>query len=144
MSAAATVSSRRVRLGNPTVWFAVITGAGLLVSIVLGFHAALTKAPLVVSSANVRRHGLEATVTVTVTNRTSGQPYCPTIYLSALDRDGLDLQRVTGNPLFGRGVIQPGGTASYRGVFDHLTAKDYRENLDHFEGYVQDRRPCDG
>lgn len=128
---------------TPIVFF-TIASIGFVVSIVLTFVAALNKPPLVVSKALQQRHGLIDSVQVTVHNRSANTTYCPVISLAAINRDSLDIVRLTAEPVGGDDAIQPGDTVGYRAVFTTLTKKDYDENLSQFQGFVKEERPCAG
>lgn len=136
----------RVRRSNrtPTVVFFGLTTAGVIVSIVLTFIAALNKPPLVVSKALQQRHGLTDSVQVTVRNRSADKTYCPVVSIAAINRDSLDIERLTAKPVEGTGEIQPGDTVGYRAIFTTLTQKDYDENLSQFQGFVKEENSCDG
>jgi hypothetical protein len=128
---------------KPWIFFGLCS-AGLIVSIVLSFLAALNKPPLVVSKALQQRHGLTDSVQVTVRNRSGSTTYCPVISIAAINRSSLDIERLTATPVDGGGTIQPGDTVGYRAVFTKLTQKDYDENLSQFQGFVKENNRCAG
>ena len=127
---------------TPVTAFITITTVGLIVSIVLTFVAALNRPPLVVSKAIIRRDGLIASVQVTVRNRSGKTSYCPVVSIAALNRDSLDLDRITATPVENNAKITPGDTVGYRAVFTHLTQHDYSEQLSGFQGFIKDQNPC--
>jgi hypothetical protein len=127
----------------PLIFFS-IASIGLVVSILLTFVAALNKPPLVVSKTLQQRHGLTDSVQVTVHNRSAKTTYCPVVSLAAINRDSLDIERLTATAVGGSGAIEPGDTVGYRAVFTTLTKKDYDENLSQFQGFVKEERPCAG
>lgn len=128
---------------TPVIFFS-IASIGLAVSILLTFIAALNKPPLVVSKALQKRHGLTDSVQVTVHNRSADTTYCPVVSIAAINRDSLDIVRLTATSVGGSAGIEPGDTVGYRAVFTTLTQKDYDENLSQFQGFVKDERPCAG
>ncbi len=97
-----------------------------------------------VSQAITQRNGLVASVQVTVRNQSIKTAYCPVVSIAALNRDGLDLQRITASPVRGSSTIQPGDTVGFRAVFTQLTPKDYSEQLSGFQGFIKNQKPCAG
>jgi hypothetical protein len=123
-----------------TVLFFTLAITGIVVATVLGIHAVRDRPDLEVSDARVQRDGLVAAVQVTVHNR-GGDALCPVIQIAARNRDGLDIDKLQGQPVDGTGRVDPGATAGFRAVFDHLDSDDY-ERLDKFVGYVDRQSRC--
>jgi hypothetical protein len=128
---------------TPVAVFFSITSIGLLVSIILTLVTALNHPPLTVSKAVIRRDGLTASVQVTVHNRSGSTTYCPVVSIAALNRDSLDIERLTATPVESTGSVTPGDTVGFKAVFTHLTQHDYAEQLSGFQGFIKDQRPCD-
>jgi len=120
--------------------FFPLAAAGLVLALVLGVRAAHDRPDLSVSDARVHRDGLQATVQVTVHNR-SHDTLCPTIQIAARNTDGLDLDKLQGAPVNKTGTIKPGQTVGFKVLFTDLTKRDY-EKLDKFVGYVDEQHTC--
>jgi hypothetical protein len=124
----------------PTVLFFTLAITGIVLATVLGVHAVRDRPDLVVSDARVQRDGLVAAVQVTVHNR-GGEALCPVIQIAARNRDGLDIDKLQGQPVDSDGRVDAGATVGFRAVFDQLDDRDY-ERIDKFVGYVDHQSRC--
>jgi hypothetical protein len=116
--------------------FTGLLAVGVALSLVFGFHAVLNRPVLVVSHPVTQRQGLVTVATVVVRNRSSRVSYCPTVSVSALDSSGTALETEPAVPLQGSGRVEPSGSVSFRATFRGLTAADYRDKVDKWEGFV--------
>jgi len=116
--------------------FLGLVAAGSAMALTFGFHAVLHRPDLVMSKPHDHRVGLVDTATVVVRNRSSQWSYCPDVRISALDTSGTELEAEHAAPRAGNGRVGPNGSVSFTATFSQLTAKDYRDKLDKFEGFV--------
>lgn len=122
--------------------FHVVAVLGILVGAVLGILQVLDRPTIRLDGERVRREGLVSTVQVLATNTSDEEAYCVDIRITALDREGLDLQDVGAEAQRGDGRLEPRQTMNFVAVLDGLTAQDYAEKLDEFDAYVESSERC--
>lgn len=122
--------------------FAGFVTVGATLGLVLGLLEVWDRPEIALGDERVRREGLDATVQVTARNAGDGETYCPTVFISARDREGLDLAEAEAVPDFGDGRIPPRGSANFVAEITGLTEREWDEELDEFVAYVADLNPC--
>jgi hypothetical protein len=128
--------------GLQRVVFASLVTFGITAGFVLGVREAFIDPVLDVGDPRVRVEDGVATVQVSITNTSEDTPYCPTVRIAAVDREGLDLDSGFADPDLSDGRIQPRGSVNFIGTLPDIEQQELDEELDEYVAFIEEENPC--